>query len=702
MTDENSSLDPLSLNTARLSISYQDNDADGNRARVRELLVEESFHRERRDSAVSLSSLAEVGDDETNLDLKKKEKLASPKKASRPKRRRSSNQSFVASSSNVQHPPTKKEKVHKRKLKKQQAVPSIEFKFQDNKDNKDKDANDNNNDRFQFRNVRLLILQIFKVPTGNKIKWCSLENSDKINTVCVCFAPGSCIESMILPDQQQLQSQSQSQANPSKSPLISFPDIQHAHKAPFLFYNFTSCIRTILPGSKDSVYSPLESIIKVPLTKQEKKLILDKLKEDKITIRDLLLTLEQREQFNYPLTLMDQDWHLTTKSPNSEGSSKIYALDCEFCKANESQVLTRISLLDFEGNVVFDELVKPAQEITDYVTKYSGITEEMLADVTTDLKDIQALFCKHVFQEDILVGHSLESDLRVMKILHTNIVDTSVVYEHNRGPPSKPSLKWLAKTFLDRDIQLGEGDGNGHSSIEDANTCLDLVKLKILEGKCFGTNVNEISIFERLKNNNEHHKSTFIGYDKRVSLPGNINFALVHNVSNDDEVVEVLKQELQQKQKHKQKEDEEQQQQEQNAGKVSNLIITELRDTQYNLHWAHPSDDYDGVVDFDVVASRARTNSRLQRIMDLLPSNSLFVLCSQTGSPIEMQSLQKVRRNFQKMEKDGVLQLSTLPDCESWDLVKREKLISETMSAREALMFIKVKSNPNPSLKVID
>ena len=88
--------------------------------------------------------------------------------------------------------------------------------------------------------------------------------------------------------------------------------------------------------------------------------------------------------------------------------------------------------------------------------------------------------------------------------------------------------------------------------------------------------------------------------------------------------------------------------------------------------------------------------------MDLLPSNSLFVLCSQTGSPIEMQSLQKVRRNFQKMEKDGVLQLSTLPDCESWDLVKREKLISETMSAREALMFIKVKSNPNPSLKVID
>ena len=72
-----------------------------------------------------------------------------------------------------------------------------------------------------------------------------------------------------------------------------------------------------------------------------------------------------------------------------------------------------------------------------------------------------------------------------MKIKHDNIVDTSIIYDHNRGPPSKPSLKSLAEKHLNRQIQAGEGQGLGHSSIEDAKACLDLVKLKIIEGKLF-------------------------------------------------------------------------------------------------------------------------------------------------------------------------------------------------------------------------
>ena len=36
-----------------------------------------------------------------------------------------------------------------------------------------------------------------------------------------------------------------------------------------------------------------------------------------------------------------------------------------------------------------DELVRPDAAITDYVTRYSGITAEMMADVTTSLADVQ-------------------------------------------------------------------------------------------------------------------------------------------------------------------------------------------------------------------------------------------------------------------------------------------------------------------------
>ena len=179
---------------------------------------------------------------------------------------------------------------------------------------------------------------------------------------------------------------------------------------------------------------------------------------------------------------------------------RVLAMDCEMCQVEGDQLaLTRISLVDWDGSVVMDQLVKPDLPITNYLTQFSGITAAKLDPVTTTLAEIQQRLLDILKPHTILVGHSLNADLVALKLTHPFIIDTAVIYPHPRGPPLKSSLKYLAQKYLNREIQKGHGH-SGHDSIEDALACLDLIKLKGEKGPDFGTTeaTNE-PIFKRLK-----------------------------------------------------------------------------------------------------------------------------------------------------------------------------------------------------------
>ncbi|MEW5319660.1 MAG: hypothetical protein WDW38_010802 [Sanguina aurantia] len=192
----------------------------------------------------------------------------------------------------------------------------------------------------------------------------------------------------------------------------------------------------------------------------------------------------------FPVPGLDEDGQLrcpegyiaTLPSGRVGEDERMVALDCEMCITARGYDLTRATLVDSEGKVLLDELCVPDIPITDYNTRYSGITEEMLADCTNTLGDIQARVMAIVGSETLLVGHALENDLRALRLTHARIVDTGTLFPHPRGLPYKTKLKILATKFLKRTIQE-----SSHDSVIDAVTALDLAKLKIKHGPAFGT-----------------------------------------------------------------------------------------------------------------------------------------------------------------------------------------------------------------------
>eukprot|EP01135_Chromosphaera_perkinsii_P001719 Nk52_evm96s208 gene=Nk52_evmTU96s208 len=174
---------------------------------------------------------------------------------------------------------------------------------------------------------------------------------------------------------------------------------------------------------------------------------------------------------------------------------RVYALDCEMCFTTKGLELARLSVVDEENVLVYDRLIQPKGYILDYLTEYSGLTKEGLDGVTRTLEDVREEMKGFVSAATILVGHSLDSDFKALKVVHEKVIDTSVLFPHKLGHPYKRRLKNIVQENLHRFIQTGvkekestEGTrgsggpsvvGAGHDSTEDATACMDLLKWKL-------------------------------------------------------------------------------------------------------------------------------------------------------------------------------------------------------------------------------
>lgn len=152
------------------------------------------------------------------------------------------------------------------------------------------------------------------------------------------------------------------------------------------------------------------------------------------------------------------------------------AVDCEMVgvgpEPDRDSALARVSIVNYDGEQIYDSYVKPLEEVTDWRTHVSGISPKHMAQART-LREVQTDVCE-VLQGRVLVGHAIRHDLEALLLSHPKID----IRDTARHPPyrklaggNSPRLKILASEYLGLQIQEGQ-----HSSVEDARACMLLFR----------------------------------------------------------------------------------------------------------------------------------------------------------------------------------------------------------------------------------
>jgi len=176
-----------------------------------------------------------------------------------------------------------------------------------------------------------------------------------------------------------------------------------------------------------------------------------------------------------------------------EEKAKYVALDAEMVGIGPGGFqsrLARVSVVNWDGETIYDTHVQVVEKVTDYRTFVSGITEEdLLSDNAVTFDEAQTKVLE-LLEDKILVGHGLRNDFKVLGISHPWYAtrDTAKYEPFMKtldapifSDPSHPNgttlvakkLKVLAKDKLGMMIQE---EGKPHSPVEDAVAALELYK----------------------------------------------------------------------------------------------------------------------------------------------------------------------------------------------------------------------------------
>ncbi|KAF8840863.1 ribonuclease H-like protein [Paxillus ammoniavirescens] len=551
-------------------------------------------------------------------------------------------------------------------------------------------------DAIHIDDVRDLVLHI--IADSPPPNWVKIENPRSIQKVVTLLIPGLLPDFLSLPPLP-----TSATTNPNVPLSIPLPSDSET-PIPFIASTFSHACPTRAPGDQTRMFSVLGTFFQGPVSAEEKKKRIEaRIASERAFDKDptlYLLSLPQMIENDYPIPSYMADvfekppgWVETpqpvTESilllPPEKQRSRVYAIDCEMCLTEDGKELTRVCIVEYEsGIVVYDKLVKPPKPVIDYLTKWSGITEASLAIATTTLGEVQQHLLTILAPKDgptsILVGHSLESDLKALRICHPLCIDTALIYHHPRGRPLKPGLAWLTKKWCRREIQT-KGEG-GHDPEEDALACVDLLRLKIQYGAGFGEFKTDFeSIFERMARASGRGGPGSV----RGAVVDHGNPSVMHGskatttigCSSDEEVLDGLLQ----------------------AIPAHEFVFGRFTGLADAMGWLTPKATGDAPVVVVPIsepspevlsAAQAKLDEHLVALYTSLPARTAVVIFTGHSDPRRMSALNARKSAFESAIKSGK-KAEDIDRSEWWTASDGRELEEEVEKAKRGLLFLGIK-----------
>ncbi|XP_055969829.1 interferon-stimulated gene 20 kDa protein isoform X2 [Sorex fumeus] len=141
---------------------------------------------------------------------------------------------------------------------------------------------------------------------------------------------------------------------------------------------------------------------------------------------------------------------------------EVVAIDCEMVGTGPRgrvSELARCSVVNYQGEVLYDKYVQPKMPVTDFRSRWSGVTRQQLEGATPfAVARLEAL------KADMGRYHTYDS-----------ATDPWLRHAAQLGyDRPKVSLRELSQKLLGRDVQSSQ---SGHSSVEDAKATMELYQL---------------------------------------------------------------------------------------------------------------------------------------------------------------------------------------------------------------------------------